>query len=284
MYDMREIDCQDITRVVSRLCREACYHLPEDRLTALVRALEHETSPAGQEVMRQLIENAGIAATGEAPLCQDCGYGVVYLELGQDAHVMGGDLYSAVHEGVRQGYREGFLRKSMVFPPIFERKNTGDNTPAVIHLDIVPGDHLRIVVLPKGGGSENASALATLTPAAGAEGVADFVVGVVDKAGPNACPPVIVGVGVGGTAEKAMALAKHALLRPLGEPSPDAQAADLESKLLERINGLGVGPMGYGGRVTALAVHVEMFPTHIASLPVGVNLLCHSARVKEAVL
>ena len=281
---MREIRCQQITEAVSQLCQEANYFLPADRRAALERALALEESPAGREVLRQLLENASIAASGEAPLCQDCGYAVVYLEFGQEVRVVGGDLGAAVDEGVRQGYLQGYLRKSMVYPPVFERKNTGDNTPAILHLEVVPGDRLRVAVLPKGGGSENASALAMLTPAAGARGVADFVTSVVERAGPNACPPVIVGVGIGGTAEKAMAIAKRSLLRPLGEPNPDPQAADLERSLLERINALGIGPMGYGGHVTALAVHVEMFPTHIASLPVGVSLLCHSARVKEAVL
>ena len=281
---MREIECQQIAETISRLCQEANYFLPEDRRLALEQALAREESRAGQAVLRQLLENADIASTGEAPLCQDCGFAVVYLELGQQVSVVGGDLRAAVDEGVRRGYRDGYLRKSVVYPPVFERRNTGDNTPAILHLDIVPGDRLRIAVLPKGGGSENASALAMLTPAAGVAGVADFVVAAVERAGPNACPPVLVGVGIGGTADKALFLAKRSHLRPLGQPNPDPQAASLERMLLERINALGVGPMGYGGRVTALAVHVEMSPTHIASLPVGVSLLCHSARVKEAVL
>jgi len=209
---------------------------------------------------------------------------VVFLDVGQDVHIVGGDLNAAVNEGVRRGYGEGYLRKSMVARPYTARINTGDNTPAVIHTEIVPGDHLKIAVMPKGGGAENMTRLKMLTPAEGRQGVVDFAVKTVDEAGSNPCPPVIVGVGVGGSAEKALLLAKKALLRRVGEPSHDAETAELEAEILERVNGLGIGAMGYGGRVTALGVHVEVFPAHIASLPVAVNLQCHSARYREALL
>ena len=217
-------------------------------------------------------------------MCQDCGVAVVYLEVGQDVHITGGDLTEAVNEGVRQGYKKGYLRKSMVNQPFSARANTRDNTPPVIHADIVPGEKLKIVVMPKGGGSENMTRLFMLTPAQGRQGIIDAVVRAVDEAGSNPCPPVIVGVGIGGTAEKAMALAKKSLLRKVGETSPDPEVAELERELLQRINSLGIGPMGYGGRTTALAVHVEVFPAHIASLPLAVNLQCHGARHKETIL
>ena len=206
------------------------------------------------------------------------------MELGQEAHIVGGDLYAAINEGVRKAYDEGYLRKSMVSQPYSARVNTKDNTPAIIYTDVVPGDKLKIIVMPKGGGAENMTRLAMLTPAHGRQGIIDFVVNAVDEAGSNPCPPVIVGVGIGGTAEKTMMLAKRALLRKIGQPSPDAEVAALEKELLERINKLGIGPMGYGGRVTALAVNVEVFPSHIASMPVAVNLQCHSSRHKEATL
>ncbi|GAJ14130.1 unnamed protein product, partial [marine sediment metagenome] len=241
-------------------------------LTSLRQARETEESPVGREVLDRILENAGISAKERIPLCQDTGTAVVFLELGQDAHIVGGDLYSAVNEGVRQGYNEGYLRKSIVGQPYSGRVNTKDNTPSVIHTDIVAGDRLKIIVMPKGGGAENMARLAMLPPARGQQGVIDFVVNAVDEAGGNPCPPVIVGVGIGGTAEKAVLLAKRALLRKVGEPNPDAEVAELEREILHRINNLGIGPMGYGGRITALAVHAEVFPSHIASLPVAVNL------------
>jgi fumarate hydratase subunit alpha len=282
---MREIAAQSITDTVARLCQEANFDLPEDVLAAFRRAAEEEPSPAGREALRQLVANAELARRERWPLCQDCGLAVVMLEIGQDAHVTGGYLYDAVHEGVRQGYREGFLRKSAVRQPILDRRNTGDNTPAIIHAEIVPGDQLRILVMPKGAGSENKSALAMLTPADGEQGVADFVVRTVENAGASACPPmVIVGVGIGGTTDKVTYLAKKALARPLGQPNPDPGIAAFERELLDRVNATGIGPAGFGGRTTALAVHVETFPAHIASLPVAVNIQCNSARTKEAVL
>ncbi len=281
---MREIDAKRVTETVSELLRDACYRLPADALGALRAALQGEQAPACRGVLAGLIENAEIAAAGAIPLCQDTGMAVVFLELGQDLHVLGGDLEEAVQEGTRRAYGEGYLRTSVVARPFSARTNTRDNTPAVIHTTIVPGERLKITALSKGFGSENMSRLAMLTPAAGRQGVVDFVVRCVDEAGANPCPPVIVGVGIGGTAEKCMLLAKRALLRGVGLPHPDPEVAGLEADLLTRVNDLGIGAMGYGGRVTALAVHCEVFPTHIASLPVAVNLQCHSVRHREAVL
>ncbi|MEA1958647.1 MAG: fumarate hydratase [Chloroflexota bacterium] len=281
---MREISVDEITKTVARLCKEANFFLGEDVLSALRKARDEEESPVAVNVLDQILENAAIAAREEMPLCQDCGLAVIFIELGQDAHVTGGDLCEAVHEGVRQGYAEGYLRKSAVRQPFSARANTKDNTPAIIHIDIVPGDRLKITVAPKGGGSENMTRFVVLKPAQGRQGVVDFVVNALDEAGSNPCPPTIAGVGIGGTAEKAMYLAKKALIRTVGEPSPDEEVAELERELLKRINATGIGPGGVGGRMTTLAVHVETHPAHIASLPVAVNLQCHSARHKEAVL
>jgi fumarate hydratase subunit alpha len=281
---MRDIAAEEVTGTVSHLFQEACYHLPGDVLGALKQARETEESPTGREVLDSILENAQIAASEQIPLCQDTGTAVVLLELGQEVHVTGGDLYLAINEGVRRGCDEGYLRKSIVLKPYSARVNTKDNTPAIIHTDIVPGDRLKITVMPKGGGAENMSRLAMLTPASGRQGIIDFVVTAVDEAGSNPCPPLIIGVGIGGTAEKALMLAKTALLRTVGQPSADTETAQLEKDILRRVNDLGIGPMGYGGTTTALAVHVEVFPCHIASLPVAVNLQCHSARHKEAVL
>jgi fumarate hydratase subunit alpha len=281
---MREINCSEITDTVARLAIEANIILGEDVVAALRQAREVEPSPMGQEVLDQLLENVRIAAEDQFPLCQDCGLTVVFVETGQDLHITGGDLTEAINEGVRRGYRDGYLRKSVVTHPFSSRVNTKDNTPAVIHCDIVPGDQLKITVLPKGGGSENMSALGMLTPADGRQGVIDFVTGMVDKAGSNPCPPLVIGVGVGGSADYVMVLAKKALLRPLNQPNPDPEVAALEKDILTSVNGLGIGPMGYGGLTTALAVHVESAPCHIASMPVGVNIQCHSARWKSATL
>jgi fumarate hydratase subunit alpha len=281
---MREIEAKEVTKTVSRLFQEACHHLPRDVVSVIKTARDAEESPVGREVLSRILENIEITAGGEVPLCQDTGDAIVFLELGQDVHVVGGDLYTAINEGVRQGYAEGYLRKSMVSRPFSARTNTKDNTPAIIYTDIVPGDRLRIIAKPKGGGAENMSRLAMLKPAQGRQGVIDFVVQTVDEAGSNPCPPVIVGVGIGGTVEKCVLLAKRALLREVGRPSPDAEVAELEREILRRVNNLGIGPMGYGGRTTALAVHVEVFPAHIASLPVAVNMQCWCARHKEAVL
>ncbi len=281
---MREIAADDVTETVARLCQEANFDIPEDVLDALKKYRDAEESPLGRQVLDQILENDSIAANEKIPICQDCGTAVVFLELGQDVHITGGELNIAVEKGVRQGYEAGYLRKSIVSQPFSARVNTKDNTPAIIHLEMVRGDRLKITVMPKGGGSENMSRLAMLTPAMGRKGVIDFVVKSVDEAGSNPCPPVIVGVGIGGTADKATILAKKALLRRVGEPNPDPEMADLEREILERVNGLGIGPQGFGGRTTALAVHAEVFPTHIAMMPVAVNLNCHAARHKEAIL
>jgi len=281
---LREINVNRITKEVARLCRDANYSLPEDVVDALNRALKTEKSPLGRQALEQIIKNARLAQSEQLAICQDCGTTVVFLEIGQDVHIMGGSLYEAVNEGVRRGYREGYLRKSMVNRPFSSRINTGDNTPAVIHTDIVPGDKLKITILPKGGGSENMSRLFMLTPSEGRQGIIESVVKAVDEAGSNPCPPIIVGVGIGGTAERAMELAKKSLLRKVGEHNPDPETAELEKELLQRINALGIGPQGYGGTVTALGVNVEIFPAHIASMPIAVNLQCHAARQKEALL
>jgi fumarate hydratase subunit alpha len=281
---MREIEANTITQAVSRLFQQANFELGEDILTALKQTLKDEESPAGREVIARILENADTAARERIPLCQDCGVAIVFLELGQEVHIAGSDLDTAVNEGVRQAYEAGYLRKSMVHQPFSARTNTGDNTPAIIYTNVVPGDRLKITAMPKGAGAENMTRLAMLPPAQGRQGVVDFVVNTVDEAGGNPCPPVIVGVGIGGTPEKTLLLAKRALLRQTGKPNPDAEIADLEREILQRVNRLGIGPMGYGGSITALAVHVECFPAHIGSLPVAVNLQCHSARHKEAIL
>jgi len=281
---MREIDTKSVTETISRLLQDACYRLSDDVLTALGQAYEKEESPASRHALARLLENAEVASRDDVPLCQDTGMAVVFLELGQDAHIVGGNLYEAIQEGTRRAYSEGYLRKSVVDRPFSSRVNTRDNTPAVIHTTIVPGEKLKITALSKGFGSENMSRLAMLPPAKGRRGVIDFVVECVEAAGANPCPPVIVGIGIGGTAEKCMLLAKEALLRRVGDLHPDSEVAELETEILKRINELGIGAMGYGGRITALAVHVEVFPTHIASLPVAVNLQCHSVRHREAVL
>jgi fumarate hydratase subunit alpha len=281
---MREIKTSKITKAIEELCQAANFELGADVLQALRKAEREEESPLGKETLRQLLENARIAREESLPLCQDCGTAVVFLEIGQDVHIIGGDLNKAIADGVSQGYTKGYLRKSMVRQPFSARVNTKDNTPPVIHTEIVPGDHLKITVMCKGGGAENMSRLGMLTPGAGRQGIIDFVVKTVDEAGGKPCPPVIVGVGIGGTADKVMELAKRVLLRKIGEANPDAETAELEKELLKKINDLGIGPGGLGGRVTALAVHVETMPAHIASMPVAVNMQCHSARHKEVVL
>lgn len=252
-------------------------------LEGLQKAYEQEVSVNGKEIIQQLLTNAEIAREEKIPICQDTGFTVVFVELGQDVHIVGGNFYDAINEGVRKGYTEGYLRKSIVSHPL-ERENTDDNTPAVIHTKIVPGENIRLIVAPKGGGSENMSAVKMLKPSEGVQGLKKFVVEVVNAAGPNPCPPVVVGVGVGGTFEKAAQLSKEALLRDLGEESKFPGMAKLEKELLDEINRLGIGPQGLGGKITALAVHIEVYPTHIASLPVAVNINCHAARHKEAVL
>lgn len=281
---MKTITARQITDTVRTLFIDAGRFLPEDVFCAFQEGLKKEESPLGKAVLNQLIENKKIAETEGAALCQDTGFAVVFMEWGEKAVFEGESISSAVNEGVRQAYSEGYYRKSIVNDPVFDRKNTGDNTPCILHLEMVPGDAVKIIAAPKGGGSENMSAIKMLRPADGIEGVKGFVIDTVEKAGGNPCPPVIVGVGVGGTYEKAALLSKKALLREIGRKNNDARYAQLETVLLDEVNKLGIGPMGFGGRVTALAVNVEFYPCHIASLPVAVNIQCHSARHKEAIL
>jgi fumarate hydratase subunit alpha len=279
---MREIDSKIITDTVARLCIEANTHLPEDMKTCICRFREEEPWPQAKEILDRIVENYKIAAAEAMPICQDTGMAVVFLKIGQDVHIIG-DLTEAVNEGVRKGYAEGYLRKSVVRDPL-DRVNTGDNTPAILHTEIVPGDRLEITVAPKGFGSENMSKIAMLRPSDGVEGVKSFVLKTVEEAGPNPCPPIVVGVGIGGTFEKCAYLAKKALLRPVDEANPNPCYADLERELLEKINALGIGPQGFGGKTTALAVNIETYPTHIAGLPVAVNISCHVTRHKTEVL
>ncbi len=281
---MREINVREISEKVARLCVEANYYLGEDVEASYHQAAEKEESPVGKEVLKQLIDNVNLAREQQVAMCQDTGLAVVFIEVGQEVRLTGGNLKDAINDGIRRGYEEGYLRKSAVKEPIWNRVNTGDNTPGIIHYDIVEGEKIKIKVAPKGGGAENMSALKMLKPSDGLQGVIDFVVEQVENAGPNPCPPTVLGVGVGGTFEKAAFLSKKALLRPLGEPHPQPNYANLEKEILQRVNSLGIGPQGFGGRVTTLAVHVEYYPTHIASLPVAVNFNCHASRHKEAVL
>ncbi|MGI6684729.1 MAG: fumarate hydratase [Bacillota bacterium] len=279
---MRAIDYQVIVGAVAKLCMEGNYDLGQDVVNALQKGYETEASAPGKDILNQLIKNAEIAKTEQVPMCQDCGLAVVFVEMGQDLTVNGGFINDAITEGVIKGYEEGFLRKSACDP--FSRKNTGNNAPPIIHTEIVPGENLKITVAPKGGGSENMSAIAMLPPSAGIEGAKQFIVERVKQAGPNPCPPIVVGVGIGGNFEKCALLAKKALLRNIGEKSPVKEVAEIEEDLLERINKLGIGPGGLGGRITALGVAVEVHPCHIASFPVAININCHAARHKSIVL
>ncbi len=279
---MREVNVKMITEKVRALCMEANTDLGEDVLQAFDRAIEKEESPLGIEILKELKENARIAKEERVPICQDTGFGVIFLELGQEVHLVGGGLTEAIFEGVRQGYRDGYLRKSICHP--FTRANTGDNTPAIIHTEIVPGEKVKVTVAPKGGGSENMSRVVMLTPSDGVEGIKRFVVQRVKESGSNPCPPTIVGVGIGGTFEQAALLAKKSLLRSLGSKNPDPELDKLESEILNEINRLGIGPQGLGGRTTSLAVHILMMPCHIASFPLAVNIQCHAQRHKEAVI
>jgi len=281
---MSEINVETITKTVEKLCIDANYNLPADVKKVLEEAVEREESPLGREILRDILRNAEIAKCDEVPICQDTGLAVVFLELGQGVKLVGGDLNEAINKGVRNGYINGYLRKSSVDDPFLVRKNTNDNTPAIIHTTIVPGDKVKIIIAPKGGGSENMSALAMLKPSDGVKGIKRFVVDTVEKAGSNPCPPVIVGVGIGGTIEKTTLIAKKALLRTVGEHNQNPEVAKLEKELLEEINKLGIGPQGFGGRTTALAVNIETFPAHIASMPVAINMQCHAARHKEAII
>ncbi|MGB9839274.1 fumarate hydratase [Thermovenabulum sp.] len=278
---MREIHVDEIISAVEKLCIDANIILPDDVKREINKYYETESSPLGKEVLKDIIKNYQIAEEKNIPICQDTGFAVFFVKLGQDLRIVGGNLTDAINEGVRRGYKNGYLRKSIVNDPLIHRKNTGDNTPAIVHYEIVPGDKLQITFAPKGGGSENMSALRMLKPADGVEGVKKFVLETVDKAGSNPCPPIIIGVGIGGTIEVATLIAKKALLRPIGQHHPQPEIADLEKELLNEVNKLGIGPQGFGGTTTALAVHIETFPAHIASLPVAINIQCHVARHKE---
>ena len=279
---MREINAVQITEAVKKLCIEANSHLPRDVKDRIVDLYGKETWQGAKEILGRIIENCDIADKEEIPVCQDTGVACVFLNIGQDVHV-NGDITGAVNEGVRQGYTEGYLRKSMVRDPL-DRVNTGDNTPAMIYFELVPGDRIEITVAPKGFGSENMSRIAMLRPSDGLDGVKSFILRTVEEAGPNPCPPIVVGVGIGGTFDKAAYLAKKALLRPLDQRNEEAFYADLEEELLKEINGLGIGPQGFGGQTTALAVNIEKLPTHIAGLPVAVNISCHVTRHKTEVI
>jgi fumarate hydratase subunit alpha len=280
---MREIHVSSIVDAVKKLCMEANYSLEPDMLRAFDRAMATERSPAGRQVLQILKQNAEMARTTRIPYCQDTGFVVCFVELGQDVHVAGGGLYDAINEGVRRGYTEGYLRASIVRSP-FDRVNTGDNTPAVIHVDVVPGAGMKLMIMAKGGGCENRSKYTMLTPAQGTPGVQDWILDCVRTAGPDACPPLILGVGIGGTFEKAALLSKKALFRELGSPNPDPTLDALEKELLEKANRLGIGPQGYGGDTTAFGIHILAYPCHITSLPVAVTIECHAHRHKEVTL
>ena len=279
---MKTVEFEDIVRKVKNACMSANFELGEDVIAAFKKTGETEESPVGKEILGQLLENARIAKEEKIAICQDTGFAVFFVELGDEVKVSGGNLVGAINEGVRQGYQEGYLRKSICHP--FTRKNTGDNTPAIVHLNLVAGDQLKIIIAPKGGGSENMSRVTMLKPSDGIEGIKKFVIDRVRESGANPCPPLVIGVGIGGTFEKAALIAKEALLRPVGSKNPDSELAALEEELLLKINDLGIGPQGLGGRTTALAVHVKMHPCHIASLPVAVNTQCHSARHREIII
>jgi fumarate hydratase subunit alpha len=280
---MRDIHVSAISDAVKKLCMEANWNLEPDMLHAFDRALETERSAAGKQVLQILKDNAEMARTKQIPYCQDTGAVVCFVELGQDVHVTGGALYDAINQGVGHGYTEGYLRASMVRSP-FDRVNTGDNTPAIIHVDVMPGATLKIMVMTKGGGCENRSKYKMLTPAEGIAGVRDWVIECIKMAGPDACPPLVLGVGIGGTFEKSAILSKKALFRELGSPNPDPMLDALEKELLDRANRLGIGPQGYGGDTTAFGIHILTFPCHITSLPVAVTIECHAHRHKEVTL
>ncbi len=280
---MREVSCDKITDVIERLCIEANYDLPEDVRSAIERASAAEDGPVAQGILADIRENFRIAAEERVPICQDTGMAVIFLEIGQDVHITGGDLAAAVDEGVRRGYEKGYLRKSVVGDPV-RRGNTGDNTPAMLTTEIVPGEQIRVTVAPKGFGSENMSQISMFKPSAGLQGIKDFILKAVRDAGPNPCPPIVVGVGIGGTFDKCALLAKKALLRELGTHHPDPFYAELEEEMLEKINATGIGPQGLGGRTTALAVNIETLPTHIAGMPCAVNINCHVTRHRTEVI
>ena len=281
---VRDLDVREITAAVRELCITANYDLPRDVYDALVAACAAEESPVGREVLGQLVENADIAARDRVPICQDTGFAVIFAEVGQDVHLVGGTLAEAVDEGVRRGYGDGYLRKSVAEEPGHARRNTKDNTPAILHTTLVPGDKVRLTMMAKGGGAENMSSLNMLKPSQGWAGMSQAVVDTVSRAGSNPCPPVIIGVGIGGTIDEVTLLAKRALLRDVGSTHPDPRVAEMEDELLVRINDLGIGPQGLGGRTTALDVFIEEMPSHIASMPVAVNVQCHAQRHKTVEL
>ncbi|AGB41933.1 hydro-lyase, Fe-S type, tartrate/fumarate subfamily [Halobacteroides halobius DSM 5150] len=281
---MGQIKADKITKEVTRLCQEANYNLGRDIIDRIKSGYNKAESAVAKEILAQIIENAKIAKEEKKPICQDTGMAVVFVQLGQEVEIVGDDLNKAINTGVSKGYKKGYLRKSVVDDPVFTRENTTDNTPAIIHTEVVPGDQIKITVAPKGFGSENMSQLKMLKPTAGVEGVKEFIIQTVKEAGPNPCPPIVVGVGIGGTVEKAALLAKKSLLRPLGKHNRQEKFKRLETDLLKEINQTGIGPQGLGGKLTALAVNIETFPTHIAGLPVVVNLNCHVTRHKEVTL
>jgi len=281
---MREIKASQIIDKVKELFLKANFYINPDLMQRLKKALEEENSPIGKYVLNMIIENNKIASREEVPICQDTGLAVVFVELGQEVHLVDGDFTEAINQGVKEAYQEGYLRKSVVNDPAFERKNTETNTPAIIYTEIVSGDKIKFSVMPKGFGSENMSAIAMLKPADGPEGIANFVVETVKKAGPNPCPPTIIGVGIGGTIDKAMVIAKKAIIRKVNQPNKNIKYAALEKEILTKINNLGIGPAGLGGNITSLAVHIDYLPTHITGLPVAVNVCCHAARHAEGIL
>ncbi|HYM15945.1 MAG TPA: fumarate hydratase [Dehalococcoidia bacterium] len=281
---VRDIPADEITRVVAELCQTATHVLPDDVVAGIRKAEGTEKSPLARQVLIEILENIDLAKREMIPLCQDTGTTVVLVELGQDAHIVGGSLRDAINQGVSKGYTEGYLRASIVDHPFSSRVNTKDNTPAVIHTEIVSGDRLHITVVPKGGGCENMSKLQIMLPSRGKDGITEFVLNTIEESGGNPCPPLVVGVGVGGSSEYCMYLAKKAITRPVGQFSADPETAQFERELLAKVNALGVGPQAVGGTNTALAVNIETYPTHITSLPVAVNLQCHSARSKSATL
>lgn len=280
---MREIDVSRLTEVIARLCMEANEHLPQDVQAAIRQCRACEDWDIAQGVLDNIIENFEIADREEVPICQDTGMACVFLEIGQDVHFVGGDFREAVDEGVRRGYDKGYLRKSVVRDPV-RRGNTGDNTPAMLYTEIVPGDRVTVTVGPKGFGSENMSAIRMFKPSAGLQGIKDFILETVENAGPNPCPPMVIGVGIGGTFDKAALLAKKALMRPLGSHHPDPFYAELEDEMLEKVNQLGIGPQGFGGKTTAIGLNIETLPTHIAGMPCAININCHVTRHKTEVL
>jgi len=281
---VREVKFDTLVSTVRDLCMDANYYIPDDVRQKIIEFRDKEESEVARNILNIILKNHEVSANEKMPICQDTGFAVFFIEMGEDVRITGGGFEEAIYEGVRQGYREGYLRKSIVDDPLFERKNTKDNTPPIIHLRLVPGDKIKITFAPKGGGSENMSEVKMMVPADGEEGVKRFVVDRVRRSGGNPCPPVIVGVGIGGTFEHVAYLAKKALLRPVGSHHPDPRFAKLEDEILEEVNKLGIGPMGLGGRTTALAVHIETHPCHIASMPVAVNMQCHAARHKEAII